>query len=108
MDASAEIPDLRFWGLIVHGGKSATYTLDNEHGLLELCHLTNVALVSDSTREQPIYVRVRSPDDDKEYTMGALVPGRIYSFSLDMMIAPDTQFSHTGSETDQVHLLGYR
>ena len=108
MDPDVEIPDVRFWGLVVHAGKSATYSIDNEHGLLELCHLTNIALVSDSSHERPIYVRIRSPDDENEYTLGALIPGKLYSFSTDLMIAPDTQFTHTGTARDQVHLTGYR
>ena len=108
MDPDVEIPDVRFWGLVVHAGKSATYSIDNEHGLLELCHLTNIALVSDSSHERPIYVRIRSPDDENEYTLGALIPGKLYSFSTDLMIAPDTHFTHTGTARDQVHLTGYR
>jgi Nucleoplasmin-like domain len=108
MDHDVEIPDVRFWGLVVHAGKPGTYSIENDHGLLELCHLTNVALVSDSAHQRPIYVRIRSPDDDNEYTLGALVPGKIYSFSTDLMITPDTQFTHTGTERDQVHLTGYR
>jgi hypothetical protein len=108
MDQDVEIPDVRFWGLIVPSGKPATYSIDNEHGLLELCHLTNVALVSESSRERPVYVRIRSPGDENEFTLGALIPGKIYSFSTDLMISPDTQFTHSGGPRDQVHLTGYR
>lgn len=108
MDEGVEIPDIRFWGLVVHPGKPAKYTIDNEHGLLELCHLTNVALVSKSKSPEPIYIRVKAPEDDVEYTLGALVPGRTYSFCTDLMITPDTVFSHSGSPGDQVHLTGYR
>lgn len=108
MQQDTEIPDIRFWGLKVGAGKPATYSIENDLGMLELCHLTNVALVTDSTASKPIYVRVRSPDDEAEYTLGALVPGRIYSFSADLMITPDTTFSHTGAAGDEVHLTGYR
>lgn len=109
MDNDVEVPDLRFWGLVVHAGKPATYSIQNEHGLLELCHVTNVALQSERTSSGPVYVRIRSPDEpDKEYTLGALIPGKLYSFSTDLMISPDTVFSHTGVGSDQVHLTGYR
>ena len=109
MDSDVEVPDLRFWGLVVHAGKPATYTIQNEHGLLELCHVTNVALQSERTSSGPVYVRIRSPDEpDMEYTLGALIPGKLYSFSTDLMISPDTVFLHTGVGSDQVHLTGYR
>jgi hypothetical protein len=108
MNEDSEIPDIRFWGLKVKSGQSAVYVIENELGLLELCHLTNVALVSQSTSGPPIFVRVRSPNDAEEYTLGALVPGKVYSFSTDLMIMPDTQFSHSGGPEDQVHLTGYR
>lgn len=108
MDQDSEIPDIRFWGLKVMSGEGAVYSIENELGLLELCHLTNVALVSTATSGPPIYVRVRSPDDAEEYTLGVLVPGKIYSFSTDLMIMPDTHFSHTGTAEVQVHLTGYR
>ena len=114
MQQETEIPDIRFWGLKVAAGKPATYSIENDQGMLELCHLTNVALgdsvalVNASTAPKPIYVRVRSPDAADEYTLGALVPGRIYSFSTDLMITPDTEFSHTGAAGEEVHLTGYR
>jgi Nucleoplasmin-like domain len=108
MSNTAEIPDVRFWGMIVKAGDRGVYQIDNEQGLMEMCHLTNVALVSDATNSKPVYVKVRSPEDEKDYVIGALIPGQFYSFATDLVISPDTQFMHTGGKGSEVHLTGYR
>eukprot|EP00892_Ulva_mutabilis_P009616 jgi/Ulvmu1/7026/UM033_0085.1 len=108
MEDSAELPDIRFFGLVVKGGKTATYRIENEPGVMEICHLTNCALCSASTSTKPVYVKIKSPDVNTQFVLGALIPGKVLSFTTDLLITPDTEFCHTGSPEDEVHLTGYR
>lgn len=75
---------------------------------MEICHLTNCALCSTSTSTTPVYVKIKSPDVVGQFVLGALIPGKILSFTTDMLITPDTEFCHTGDPEDEVHLTGYR
>lgn len=89
-------------------GQDRAYRIENEEGQMEICHLTNCALVSNSTTKKPIYVRMKDPDTATPFVIGALVPGHVYSFSTDLIVNPDTSFSHSGGPDDEVHLTGYR
>jgi hypothetical protein len=102
------LSEILFFGMVLQGGEEETYSIDNESGQMEICHLTNCALVSESTSKKPIYIRMKSPDIDSQFVIGALVPGQLYSFTTDLMITPDTVFSHTGRPEDEIHLTGYR
>lgn len=75
---------------------------------MEICHLTNCALCSASTSPKPVYVKIKSPDVNAQFVLGALIPGKVLSFTTDLLIMPDTEFCHTGSPEDEVHLTGYR
>lgn len=75
---------------------------------MEICHLTNCALYSTSSSTRPVYVKIKSPDVDGQFVLGALIPGKILSFATDLLITPDTEFCHTGGPDDEVHLTGYR
>lgn len=110
-DGMAEIPDVRFWGMAVRAGDRGVYQIDNERGLMEMCHLTNVALAADGgagATAKPIFVKLRSPEHEQAFVICALLPGRVYSCATDIIIAPDTQFLHTGGPGTEVHLTGYR
>jgi hypothetical protein len=108
MNEQSSLSEILFFGMRLKAGREEVYAIENEEGQMEICHLTNCALVSDSTSKKPIYVRMKNPDVDSEFVIGALVPGQVYSFQTDLLIAPDTKFSHSGGPGDEVHLTGYR
>ena len=104
----SSLSEILFFGMRLKAGQEEVYSIENADGQMEICHLTNCALVSESTSRKPIYVRMKNPDVDSEFVIGALVPGQVYSFQTDLLITPDTSFSHSGGPQDEVHLTGYR
>ena len=102
---SLSSPNIQFWGLIVHAGKPAKVRLEKADGLMEMFHLTNVAL-SDLKGKRPCQLKVKAPNQDQQFVLGTLVPGQLFQFQTDLLLQPDTEFSHTGE--GDVHISGYK
>lgn len=100
------IPDTTFWGMVLPAKETSVVELANEEGLMEMYHLTNVALGDLEAGNGPVQIRIAGPDDEQFFVIGTLVPGSRYSFQTDLLLSPETKFSHTGA--GEVHLTGWR